>query len=176
MAEHLGKAKVSYLGHTLMKQYVFALEIPVDNSFFMQAFEPIDDLLEKVGSLILCESFTQFFLDVVLERPFIAVLHNNQHRSVGPESIDKFDDVGVIAAGLHDFDLSLCEFLDLGVFEMLHRNGFYCYVVAGGLVKGFIDSREGSFSDHSQKVVGSISEALETFLRDVHQRRFINNT
>lgn len=120
IVKHFGKSKVSYLRDISMQENVLVFEIAVNNSFFMQSFEAVNYLFQEKGSFVLCQSFTGFFLDIILERSVLAVLHDNEHRSVCLECINEPDDIGIISTGFHDFDLSFCELPYFRILEMLH--------------------------------------------------------
>lgn len=110
-AEHFGKAEVCNFGDAFGKQYIFCLEVSVDDVNFVESLEAVDDLLQVVNSFVFWEPI--LFGQHLLKISIIAVLHYNENTVAALEVIDQSHHVGVVFYALHDVYLGLHQLLDL---------------------------------------------------------------
>lgn len=148
-----------------MEEHVCHFEVPMHGIDLVQALEAVDDLLEEGGGLVLRQSM--LLLEVFLEIPAVAVLHDDDHALLRLEVVYIPDHILVLAL-LEHADLSLHEFLKLGgLNHQLLGDHLDCDLAIVALIDCLIDRGPSTLPQHLQEVVGLELDAFQSLV--LHQ-------
>ena len=127
-----------------MQQDIGDFEITMHSIDLMQPSKTVQNLFEEGSCLVFSKSL--LFEEVIFEIAAIAKLHRDKLRALRGETINKLDDVFVIALPQNP-DLGSDEFFEFGsLFHEDFRYGLDCDIGYRGLVKGFIDYGPGALA------------------------------
>jgi len=127
-----------------MDKYVGDFEVSMHSIDLMKPSEAIEDLFQKGGGLILCQSL--FCIKVLFQIASVAKLHGNKLSFFCTECVHIANHILTVTF-LENSNLSLDEFLEFrSVNHELSGDGFDGDGAVGVLIKGFVDYSPGSFS------------------------------
>lgn len=160
-----GETEIGDLADSLMEEHVGHFEVPMHGINLVEALEAVDDLLEESGGLVLGQPV--LLLEVFLEIPAVAVLHDDDHALLRLEVVDIPDHILILAL-LEHADLSLHEFLEFGgLNHQLLGDHLDCNLAVVALIDCLVDGGPRALTQHLEEVVGFELDAFQSLV--LHQ-------
>lgn len=148
----LGETQIRNFTYSVIEKHIRNFKIPMHGIDLMKPFEPIDDLFQESGRLILSQS--SFFLEVVLKVTSIAILHHNEYTLLRAEILDKTYHILILALFEHPH-LSLNQLLQFGrINHELLGNDLDSHLTIIAFVDGLVDNRPRSLAQLFEEIVG----------------------